>query len=336
MKASLAQIALRWQYGSDLCNYPCYICIIDWMANAETDSEARWLLLIFSLPAKRASERVGIWRKLKRIGALTLPTSGYLLPNTAGNVEHFQWLGAVIRKSRGHASVMQVHALDDTPNEQLELRFNAARAAEYQPLLTRLRRTRSWTKKAGELARIRKRFQEISEIDFFNSPLRSRVEGLLASADARPKDVNEVRGRVRKRDFLGRIWLTRPRPGIDRVSSAWLIHKFIDPQSRFAFGEANKHKDAVPFDMFQSDGFGHRGDDCTFETLVKDFTILDPRVATIGEIVHDADLADEKFGRTEASGLDRVLIGWAQQGTSDEELLRRGMEMIEGLYQSLM
>jgi len=95
------------------------------------------------------------------------------------------------------------------------------------------------------------------------------------------------------------------------------------------------HPDAVPFDMFQGGGFGHRGDDCTFETLRKEFAIRDQKVEAIAEIIHDADLSDEKFGRTEALGLDRVLIGWAQQGISDDEVLRRGMEIIEGLYLSL-
>jgi hypothetical protein len=294
-----------------------------------------WLLLMFSLPAKRASERVEIWRKVKRIGALPLPSSGYLLPNTPANTEHFEWIATAIRKYKGQASVAHVHALDDLPNEQLESRFNAARTAEYQPLVSELTRTRSWAKKAGQLARIRKRFQEISAIDFFNSPLRSRVEGLLARADARETEVGDKRSHARKRDYNGRTWITRTRPGIDRVSSAWLIRKFIDSRAQFAFAEqATTHKDAVPFDMFHGGGFGHRGDDCTFETLVKEFAIRDPRVSTIAEIVHDADLADEKYSRPEAAGLDRVLIGWAQQGTSDEELLRRGMEMIEGLYQS--
>jgi hypothetical protein len=87
--------------------------------------------------------------------------------------------------------------------------------------------------------------------------------------------------------------------------------------------------------MFQAGGFGHRGDDCSFETLRKEFAIHDTKVEAIAESIHDADLSDEKFGRVEGHGLDRVLVGWAQQGISDDELLRRGMEMIEGLYQSI-
>jgi hypothetical protein len=87
--------------------------------------------------------------------------------------------------------------------------------------------------------------------------------------------------------------------------------------------------------MFGGIGFGHRGEDCTFETLLKEFRIRDPKAKVLAEIVHDADLDDEKFGRKEGMGVDRVLIGWAQQGVADEELLRRGMGLIEGLYNSI-
>ena len=139
-----------------------------------------------------------------------------------------------------------------------------------------------------------------------------------------------------KKEFRNRVWVTRPRPGIDRSASAWLIRRFIDPKSSFTFADdPKKRPNAVPFDMFGGVGFGHRGDDCTFETLRNEFAVRDPRVAALAEMVHDADLEDGKFARQEAMGVDRVLVGWAQQGASDQELLRRGMEMIDGLYQSL-
>ena len=87
--------------------------------------------------------------------------------------------------------------------------------------------------------------------------------------------------------------------------------------------------------MFVEQGFGHRGDDCTFETLCKEFAIRDGKVKRIAQIIHDADLGDEKFGRVEGQGLDRVLNGWAAQDVADEELLRRGLELVEGLYSSM-
>ncbi|HWR34942.1 MAG TPA: chromate resistance protein ChrB domain-containing protein [Clostridia bacterium] len=308
------------------------------MAEAPTEQHAPWLLLMFSLSAKQASQRVGVWRKLKKYGSVSLRTSGYLLPNRPENQERFEWLAAAIRKYKGKASVAQVHALDDLPSEKLQAIFIAERSKDYEVLIRDLKKIAGKGKREpGDLAKFRRRLQEIAAIDFFNSPLRSRAEALLQSADS----IGESKaipssGRKTRKEYLDRVWLTRPRPGIDRVSSAWLIRRFIDPAARFVFAtDPRQQPKAVPFDMFQAGGFGHRGDDCTFETLRKEFGIRDPKVEVIAEIIHDADLCDEKFGRSEGLGLDRVLIGWANQGISDDELLRRGMELIEGLYRSI-
>jgi hypothetical protein len=184
---------------------------------------------------------------------------------------------------------------------------------------------------------VRQRFQEVTAIDFFNSPLRSRVENLLArAAEAGNEEAHPKKGKRSSKEYMGRIWMTRHRPGIDRVSSAWLIKNFIDPKAKFIFGsDPAAQPEAIPFDMFHAGGFGHRGNDCTFETLIKEFGIADPKIVAISQMIHDADLGDEKFARSEGTGLDRVLIGWAQQGISDEELLHRGMQMMEGLYHAL-
>ena len=117
--------------------------------------------------------------------------------------------------------------------------------------------------------------------------------------------------------------------------SAWLVRKLIDPKARFIFAtEDKKPNDAVPYDMYEG-GFGHRGEDCTFETLLKAFRIHDKRAVVMGQIVHDADLFDDKFGRKEGFGIDEIMKGWARQGLSDQELLARGIQLTEGLYQSL-
>lgn len=297
-----------------------------------------WLMLMFTLSAKEASKRVEVWRKLKKYGALPLRTSGYLLPNSPENQERFEWLAVAIRKQKGEASVVQIHAMDDHPSEKLQEMFVAARSRDYEALIADLKKVgRKRKHEPGEIARFRRRLQEIAAIDFFNSPMRSRAEALLENADSIGQSkVIPTSARKDKKKYLERKWITRTRPGIDRVSSAWLIRRFIDGNARFVFGnDPRKQPNAIPFDMFQAGGFGHRGDDCTFETLRKEFGIRDPKVAVIAEIIHDADLSDDKFGRNEALGLDRVLIGWAQQGISDDELLRRGMELIEGLYRSL-
>src|SRR5215469_10040306 len=304
-----------------------------------SEQRVPWLLLMFTLPAIQASERVDIWRKLKRYGALSLRTSGYLLPNTAGNLEHFQWLAASVRKHKGEASVAQVQSLDDHSYEELRKLFIEARSRDYEGLTKQLRKVLKQKKRpTSEMVRFRRRLQEIIAIDFFNSPMRGRVENLLATTDAQRPAVTTTTAHANriKKEYQNRIWVTRPQPGIDRVSSAWLIRHFIDANASFVFAaDSHQQPDAIAFDMFQKGGFGHVGDDCTFETLCKQFRISDPKIRTIAEMIHDADLGDDKFGRIEAIGIDRILIGWAQQSLSDDELLRRGMELFDGLYQSV-
>ncbi len=242
------------------------------------NKEVPWLLLVFSLPARSASQRVQIWRKLQRYGMLALRSSGYVLPNTAANQERMEWLATAIRTYKGQASVVQVQGFDDLPADRLQRMFVEARSRDYQKLLHEVKKLLALSpsrRPGGRLNRIRRRFLDLQDIDFFENRLRTKLENLLAQAD---------------------------------------------------------ESDAIPFDMFCPQGFGHRGEDCTFETLFKQFAIRDRRVKRIAEIIHDADLGDEKFGRPEGHGLDKVLNGWAQQELPDDELLQRGMDLIEGLY----
>src|SRR5207237_7378939 len=311
---------------------------LDEMTVRTRDAGARWLMLTFTLPTKRASKRVEVWRTLQRYGAVPLGNSGYLLPNNSSNRERFEWLAQMIRKHAGEASVVSVQSIDNLSTPQLVARFAEARSREYQEIIRDVQKvSRFAIQKRGtrRISRLRERFREIVEIDFFGNPLQKRLEELFARADAAPAATKKST-KANPKDYIGRVWVTRPRPGIDRSASAWLIRNFIDKKARFTFAmERNVPRDAVPFDMFQGGGFGHRGEDCTFETLRKEFNVRDARVVAIGEMVHDADLNDGKFGRKEAFGVDEVLKGWARKGMPDKELLERGMEMIEGLYHSV-
>jgi len=299
-----------------------------------------WLLLVLSLPTRRASQRVEVWRKLRRFGAVSLGNSGYLLPNNPSNRERFEWLATAIRNYRGEASVVQVQSIDNLSSAQLVGRFAEARARDYQMLIQELRKAASLPppkRSAARLSRLRQRFQEIVAIDFFRSPLRGRVEELLEAVNSPspPSSPRADLGKFSRKNYRGRLWVTRPRPGVDRVTSAWLIRRFIDPKARFAFAsEGHAPRGAVPFDMFHG-GLGHRGDDCTFETLQKQFRIRDRKVNVLAQIVHDADLCDEKFGRKEGFGIDEVLKGWGRLSLPDREILERGMQLVEGLYHSL-
>ena len=134
------------------------------------------------------------------------------------------------------------------------------------------------------------------------------------------------------KQYRGKTWLTRPRPEIDRVGSAWLISRFIDPKAKFVFApSAQSVPGAIPFDMLDAE-FSHHGNNCTFETLVKRFSLADKAVSRIAEMIHDADLDDAKFQRVECMGIDRVLKGWAKQGLTDKEILRHGFECFDALY----
>src|SRR6266481_1487889 len=293
-----------------------------------------WLLLTFTLPKKRASQRVEVWRKLQRYGAVPLGNSGYLLPNNATTRERFEWLAAAIRKYSGEASVVMVESIDNLSTPQLIGRFAKARGSEYQEIvreLEKLASVPSQRRAFGRVSRLRTRFNEIAEVDFFESPLQKRVQELLTRAE-KPATPLEKTARVTAREYVGRVWVTRPRPGIDRSASAWLIRRFIDKKARFTFAvEEDVPPAAIPFDMFHG-GFGHRGDDCTFETLQKTFRIRDRKVAVIAQIIHDADLLDGKFGRKEGFGIDAVLNGWAKQRLADQEILQRGIQLVEALY----
>jgi hypothetical protein len=297
-----------------------------------------WLLLVFTLPSSKASERVGIWRKLQKFGSVPLRNAGYVLPNNPVNQERLEWLATSIRSFKGEASILQIQAIDDLSPRALQEQFRQARATDYERVIEEAKKLKPAAKGASaQLPRLRRRYEEIVAIDFFESPMRRKADEALKRAEQPRAKAEKVKiGTASKIDYQNRIWMTRPRPGIDRVSSAWLITRFIDPKASFIFStESAAQTEAVPFDMFQAGGFGHEGDNCTFETLCSAFGVTDKKVQLIGQTIHDADLDDDKFGRPEGMTMNQILRGWAKQGIADEELLRRGMDLTEGLYHSI-
>jgi hypothetical protein len=297
-----------------------------------------WLLLLVRLPATHSVQRVAIWRKLRKSGAIQIQTSTYVLPDDPPRYETFQWLTQHIRDAGGDATLVRAREIEGFSNAKLIELFNAARAKEYASLREMLRTltatARRTSKLGGKLDRIRKQFREIREADFFDSPKGRDLEMVLRKLDA-PQPASKTQPKLQPRTFLGRVWLTRPRPQIDRVGSAWLIRKFIDPKAKFVFAvKRYPNQRVLTFDMLDGD-FSHDGDDCTFETLVRRFGIRDKAVQKIGQMIHDADLEDDKFQRVECIGIDRVLKGWAKEGLPDEGILRRGFECFDALYSFL-
>jgi hypothetical protein len=307
----------------------------------------RWLLFVHQLPPSPSNLRVRTWRRLQELGAVAVKQSVYVLPDNPESREDFEWLKVEIEGSGGGASIFSAEHLDSAAEAALIEEFRRARQLAYAELASELQRVyRAGTSRqapAGrrrDLARYRQRFAAIERVDFFGSAGRDRVVSLLAELEA----ASGGGGRTSKtqkandggtQEYAGRLWVTRPRPGVDRMASAWLIRRFVDATARFGFlidvkaAPAN----AVPFDMFGA-GFGHQGDRCTFETLQAWFDIGDPAVTRLAEIVHDVDLKDGKFGAPEATTVGATIDGLQLSCADDERLLEHGMVMFEALYRS--
>jgi hypothetical protein len=297
-----------------------------------------WLFLLFNLPAKQSSDRVKVWRRLKKFGAIQLKTSTYVLPDEPVHYERFQWLAKEIVDTGGEATLVRVKDIEGMPHAAIVALFNEARARDYdelfEPLNLLIKDGKTRKQSPNQLQKLRQRFQEIRDIDYFQSSRGEDLQRLLQKAEALevPKKKPETMMRLRAEDYRGKSWVTRPRPEIDRVGSAWLIRKFIDPSAKFVFGNAPaEFPKAIPYDMFEVE-FSHHGDYCTFETLIQRFGIRDRAVLRLAELIHDADVEDDKFHRVEGFGIEQIFKGWAKQGLSDQEILAKGFECFEALY----
>lgn len=313
----------------------------------------RWLLLVHQLPSQPSNLRVRTWRRLQQLGALAIKQSVYVLPDTSSSREDFEWLKTEIEAAGGEASVFAANSVDAWSDDALVEEFRRARQAAYEAIARDLERAlraidrpgsgkaRRGAHRSRQLDILRERLASIERLDFFGSAGRDRVVTLLAQMDQR------VTGSARRsaaasptgtRDaarYHGRLWVTRPRPGVDRMASAWLIRRFIDATARFGFvPDASKvPPEALPFDMFGVE-LTHRGDQCTFEMLADAFRIEAPAVGRIAAIVHDLDLKDSRFGAPEAPAIGTVIEGLQLAHADDRELLDHGMTMFEALHQS--
>jgi hypothetical protein len=312
-----------------------------------TDSD--WLLLLYLLPAPHAPARVQAWRRLQRLGAVALKNSAYVLPYSAEAREDFEWIKNEIVAIGGQALVLTARAPDAATRDEIVATFRAARAGDFETLAaeaaTLLERSSRSSSSRRELTqahrRLRERFEEAVRVDFFATPGRDRVAELLARIDQHTRKGAIMRTSTQttafnRADYQGKTWLTRPRPGVDRMSSAWLIRRFIDPAATFVFGDpaaGTTSRDAIPFDTFEAE-FGHHASHCTFETLCDRFGIEDEGARRIGRIVHDLDLKEETFREAEALTVGRMVEGLRRMYHDDQTLLSQGVATFEALYQS--
>jgi hypothetical protein len=309
----------------------------------------RWLLLIHQLPPKPAYFRVKIWRRLNDLGAVLIKNAVYALPANAETQEDFEWLLREIVEGGGEAVVCEARLIDGMSDHQVRELFNAARDADYDAIacearaiageLTTVPEPDKRSELKARLTRLRTRRDQTVAIDFFGANGRETADGLIGEIHetlAIEKEAEAMAEPARDiRDLKGRVWVTREGVHIDRIASAWLIKRFIDPEASFKFVPARGYVpggDELRFDMFDAE-FTHEGDHCTFEVLLALAGLESDRaLQAISEIVHDIDLKDAKFGREEAAGIKTLITGICMANAGDEERIARGTAVLEDLY----
>jgi hypothetical protein len=304
------------------------------------------LLLLVGVPPHPSSLRVRVWRRLRSLGAVPMKRSAYLLPDTPDRYEDFQWLAQEIQREGGDATLMRVQQIENMSETEVLRLFHEPRDADYRAMAVRYRTLLQAVDRksaAGsarvrdELGRLAKEHQRIHEIDFFGAPGGAevrRLEEALSMRTRRPESTRREAPRptLDLATLRGRRWVTRPRPQVDRIASAWLIKRFIDPQATFVFADpAAFPADAIPFDAPNVE-LSHHGEDCTFETLVKRARLRDRRLVRLAEIVHEADLRDGKYAHAEARGIDAAIRALLAASPDDQQVLAHGTLLFEGLY----
>ena len=312
--------------------------------------DTAWLLLVYQLPAKRSPARVKVWRRLQRIGAVLLKNSAWVMPQSDEAREDFEWLKGEVAASGGDAMILEAHALRPATQDEIVGTFRAARALDFEAVRKQAARLadravkRRATRATGRalpqaVRRLRERLRELETIDFFPSAARAEVTQLVAQLERLARGGQTMKTTADAaletlpvRRYKNKVWVTRPRPGVDRMASAWLIRRSIDPKAAFTF-RAKPRGDEIPFDMFSGE-LGHHGGLCTFETIAARFAVRDAAVAQIGQIVHDLDLKDVRYNRPESPAIGRLVDGLRRTHKDDAALLEHGIGMFEALARS--
>ena len=308
-----------------------------------------WYLLIHQLPPRPLYLRAKIRRQLAKAGALAIKNSVYVLPARDECLEDFQWIGQEAIAGGGEACTCHAAFVAGLSGERLVERFREEAAVRYEPvkteldrLLQQVRSTRGAAagRTGARLLKLRKQLREIGRIDFFGSSAGQEVQTLMkaierahTSRTARP---HAATARAAPGDLVGRTWVTRRDPKIDRLATAWLIRRFIDPAARFRFVDPTGgplRGGELSFDMVGAT-FGHQGDRCTFETILTSLDLRDPALRQIGEVVHDIDLKDGKFGRPEAAGVQQLIRGLRRSCADSNARIAAAMPAFDALYAS--
>lgn len=305
------------------------------------------MVFSYSLPSKSSSSpRVALWRRLRRLGAISLKGSIHVLPAREECIEAFQWLAQEVQQAKGEALVMRVEQFDGLADQDIIELFRQARSEEYQELETKAIELETvisseihpenHSSLLETLAKLQKQHSEVARVDFFDCAdgpkvmtRLNRIAQTLAPSRAMATEISHIAIAA----YQNKRWVTRPRPFIDRLACAWFIRRFINPDALIRYS-SQPELDEVGFDM-KDCKFGHQGNLCSFETMMATFDLDKPGLRTIAEIVHELDLRDGLYVHLETTGIETVVRGWLLAGLSDAELEAWGIRLFDGLYVAL-
>jgi hypothetical protein len=327
-------------------------------SNCPVSPPLSWLLFFHSLPAKPASARAKIWRKLNRIGALKLKGAVYLLPASDEHRERLQWLITEVTALGGDGAFTETAVIEPLNNEEIVDLFNAQSEERYRQLNDKFDEiaqeialvTGTETKKSkllhNRINKLERSLYNLKKTDFFAAPygleLQRRLQILKQEVDRLSLKHSLGTGQDcpacpvhRKGDFLKKTWVTRSKPFVDRMASAWLIKNYIDPQANFAFiseeGEQPDHEGCITYDIHGGD-FSHVDNLCTFEVLIQAFGLKDPGLKRMAELVHALDLHDQQGRHPETEGVEAILRGIRQTAADSHDALIKGIEVFAALH----
>ncbi|HLX82001.1 MAG TPA: chromate resistance protein ChrB domain-containing protein [Burkholderiales bacterium] len=301
--------------------------------------------LILSLPARNSTVRMRAWRALKDSGCGVLRDGVYVLPASATASAALGEVESGIRSSGGFAMRVELHLKTDEQRAHLRGLFD--RSSEYAALADGIKATRASIRRLGprkaktSLDRLQRHVDRLAAIDFYPGAAKSQVADALASlqrdfrgmyAQGEPRI---SRRRLRPGDratYQARVWATRKDPWVDRLASAWLIKRFIDPAARFVWLDrpSGLPRKAIGYD-FDGAQFTHVGNRVTFEVLMETFGLDgDPALAAIGASVHFLDVGGNSAA--DAKGLETVLKGVKEKAPDDDAMLSEAMRIFDHFY----
>lgn len=308
-------------------------------------SADKWLALVVSLPAANATLRMRVWRAMKGLGCAALRDGVYLLPAGRGLRQALRMHVEDIKQGGGSAYLLNV--ANPSTEEKTDFQALFDRSEDYLKLIGRVAEFRaaigSIDAAAGrrQLKALWRDFEALVALDYFPSRGKVEADTLLAEAEilflsslsaGEPQASPDGITRRDAADYQGRLWATRRHLWVDRMASAWLIRRFIDPAARFVWLEQPSHcpRDALGFD-FDGAEFTHAGQRVTFEVLLASFGLeSDPALAKLAALVHCLDVGGVPVA--EAAGVEMVLNGARQRYTDDDELLVETSAVFDSLY----